>query len=340
MPVDPRSRDAVLLPSSGGAHSAGRRARVTVVGQLARDLALQVDEIPGPRSSADARQRIEALGGKGANQARAVAQLGADAALVAAVGDDAVGHWLLEQARVHGIDVAAVAVRPGAPSALIASVVERNAAWRYITDIPSAMLLSAEDVEAAAPTVAGSDMVIVQLEQPKAAALAAIGIARRAGATVAADGAPRDGEERRAVLKGVDILRADDREAQVLAGRSLDGASDALKAARDLLADGPRLVVLSAGEHGNVFAWEGGELVLPLDEAHPVDTTGAGDAFIAALAVGLAQGAGVRRSARAASRAAAQTVAHLSGQPRLGSELAMFLSPAESAAEDPDLCRR
>lgn len=77
-----------------------------VVGQIARDLVLVVDEVPGPGGSADVRRRREMLGGKGANQAVALAQLGVSAGLVGVVGDDEVGARLLgrtERDRIDGV---------------------------------------------------------------------------------------------------------------------------------------------------------------------------------------------------------------------------------------------
>jgi len=84
-----------------------------VVGQLARDLVLSVDEVPGAGSSAAARGRLEQLGGKGANQAVGLAQLGVRPGLVAVAGDDVIGDQVLSRAGRDGIDVTAVIRRPG-----------------------------------------------------------------------------------------------------------------------------------------------------------------------------------------------------------------------------------
>ncbi len=85
---------------------------VVVVGQLARGLVLVVDQVPGPGESGTVRLRREMLGGKGADQAVALAQLGLRPALVAVAGDDATGPELLAQAKVDGIDVSAVVAVP------------------------------------------------------------------------------------------------------------------------------------------------------------------------------------------------------------------------------------
>ena len=88
--------------------------RIVVAGQIARDLVLVVDELPGAGSTAPVRRRREMLGGKGADQAVAMAQLGLTAALIGVVGADETGGRLLDQARRDGVDVSAVIRRPGA----------------------------------------------------------------------------------------------------------------------------------------------------------------------------------------------------------------------------------
>src|SRR5215469_6843420 len=96
---------------------------VAVFGQLARDLVLVVDRVPEAGESARVLARRETLGGKGANQAVALAQLGMRPALVAAAGDDRAGTAMLRQAGRDGIDVSATARRPGTRTGLIVDVV-------------------------------------------------------------------------------------------------------------------------------------------------------------------------------------------------------------------------
>src|SRR5436305_8461129 len=137
---------------------------VTVVGQLARDLVLVLDALPETGSSGPVRQRRELLGGKGANQAVALAQLGAKPRLVAVTGDDAVGDALLEQARADGIDVSAVARRQGVSTGLIVELLDRRHRWRYLEDLPDPVLLTADDIDAAGAALGGADALIVQLQ--------------------------------------------------------------------------------------------------------------------------------------------------------------------------------
>ncbi|WNM38324.1 PfkB family carbohydrate kinase [Micromonospora halotolerans] len=289
-----------------------------VVGQVARDLVLRVDEVPGPSGTVPVRCRRELLGGKGANQAVGLAQLGVRVGLLGVVGEDEVGDRLLGQARSDGIDVAPVLRRPGTPSALIVDVVDARGRWRYLEDIPEATLLTEADVTGAAGVLRAARAVVVQLQQPLPAALAAARHARAAGRLVVLDGAPDDPDGAAELLSRADVLRADAREAGLL----LDGdppkdAEAGLGAGRDLAARGPALVAVEVAGEGNAFVWPGGELFVPLSETPTVDSTGAGDAFVAAVTAGLLRDDPYPRIARYAVAAAGATVGHAGGRPAL-----------------------
>src|SRR6185437_2904104 len=145
---------------------------VIVFGQIARDLVLVVDAVPTASRSADVYQRRELLGGKGANQAVGLAQLGMRPALAGVVGEDQVGQRLLTQAGQDRVDV--------------------TGQWRYLEDVPAEMLLTEADVTAARHLFLPGRWVSVQLQQPPAVALAAATLAHRVGGKVVLDGAPHE----------------------------------------------------------------------------------------------------------------------------------------------------
>jgi ribokinase len=270
----------------------------TVVGQLARDLVLAVDRLPEAGSAGDAGERFEQLGGKGANQAVALAQLGVRPRLVAVAGDDVIGDVLLDQARRDGIDVGAVIRRRDTLTGLIVELLESGGHWRYVQHLPPEVLLSERDVLGAREVIAGSDAVLVQLQQPAAAALAAAKIGREAGRLVVLDGEVSD----RRLLAFADVIRADEREAKGLDEHVLD--------------EGPSLLALAEAD-ANLFLWRGGRLRLPLTGDKVVDTTGGGDAFTAALTAALLRQIPYAEAAHLATEAAGSTVAHVSGRPNL-----------------------
>jgi ribokinase len=192
-------------------------------------------------------------------------------------------------------------------------------------------------VSRAGPAIAAARAVLVQLQQPGEAALAAIRYAR--GGMRVLDGAPPDEGSREALLARADVVRADTAEARKLTGSALDSPDQALRAGRELLKQGPRLVALAVGEIGNVFVWQDDHVFLPLTDTPVVDTTGAGDAFVAALTTGLLRGEGPHRAARLAVAAAGATVGHPGGRPNLTAEtLAAAASQLRTA--EPQLHRR
>ncbi|MFS8096579.1 PfkB family carbohydrate kinase [Lentzea alba] len=279
---------------------------IVVVGQIARDLVLVVDDVPGPGEAAPVRERREMLGGKGANIAVGLAQLGAAVRLVGVVGDDDVGERLIARAAADGIGTESVVRRAGCATGLIVNVVADG--WRYFEDLPDGVLLRETDIPL--DVVAGAAAVILQLQQPPEVALKA---ARTAQGCVVLDGSPE--RLRDELLACADVVRADHREAELLSGRRIAGADDAIRAAREVMAHGPGLVAFAVDGVGDVFAWDEGELVLPLGDAEVVDTTGGGDAFVAALTFALDRGP--EEAAELAVRASGATVAHPGGRPNL-----------------------
>jgi ribokinase len=310
-------------------------ADVVVFGQLARDLVLVIDDVPGAGQSAPVRQRLEILGGKGANQAVALAQLGTPSALVAVAGDDAVGSGLLRQAKDDGIDVSATVRRARTRTGLIVDVIDGTGRWRYLEQLPPPVLLTPDDVLGAVPLLADAQWASIQLQQPPEAVLTAARAARLAGCTVVLDGAPEGGQHRDELLANAAVVRADARETRLLAGTAIEDLDDARRAAAEIMRHGPHVVALAVGDAGNYFAWRGGDVLLPLSPVPLVDTTGAGDALTAALIAGLRAGYAPERVARLAVAAAAATVGHPGGRPRLtGAALARQVKVQEQAIRE------
>jgi ribokinase len=310
-------------------------ADVVVLGQVGRDLVLRVGALPEAGGSVAVTERREVVGGKGANQAVALAQLGVPVALVGVVGDDGPGAAALGQAAADGIDVSCVVSREGAPTALLVDLVEEGGRRRLVEDVPPEALLTVEDVADAAEQLAACQVLSVQLQQPGDAVRAALARAPDTSFVVA-DGAPEDEETRTALLERADVVRADTGAARSLLGREVSGLDDARDAAADLLITGPRLVVLAVEGEGDLVSWRAGpplgvaaeeleadprwadgELLVPLLGDASVDPTGADDSYVAALTAALLGGAGPEDAAWVAAAAASLTAAHAGGRPSL-----------------------
>jgi ribokinase len=218
--------------------------------------------------------------------------------------------------------VSAVARRARAATGLIVDITDGAGHWRYLEDLPPSVLLSEGDVQSAAHLFDGARWASVQLQQPASAVFAAARLARAAGCRVLIDGAPPAGLSKEELLGVADVVRADAREAELLAGTTIHGAGDAARAAQMILGQGAALAALAVGDEGNYFAWRdpawgSGELLLPLTGTPVADTTGAGDAFTAALIKGLDQYQDPEAAARLAVAAAGTTAGHPGGRPEL-----------------------
>jgi ribokinase len=299
---------------------------VLVIGQVARDLVLAIDRLPEAGASADVHERRELLGGKGANQAVGLRQLGNRVALLGVVGEDDAGSAVLDQARADGIDVSAV-TRRGA-TALLVDLVDADGTRRLFEHVPAPSLVTPDDLSRASGLITGADTVCIQLQQPPEAALAAAQRARAGSARIVLDGAVT--AHRDELLALADVLRMDVAEAALTTDDAVEDVDDARRIADDLLRRGPSLVAVATGD-GDLVAWADGDVFLPHGEVDEVDPTGAGDAFVAGLVTGLRRGLGPADAARLAHRAAGATVGRLGGRPDLAGIVAEGLDAAGRA---------
>ena len=285
---------------------------VTVIGQIGRDIALRTAQLPTPGGSEAVLDRVERLGGKGANQAVGLTQLGVPVTLLGVVGQDRDGAPMLRQADEDGIDVGHVAAR--GETALLVTLIDGSR--RLLEHIPHTSLVTVEDIDRAAAVIEGSDTVSIQLQQPAATVLAAAHRASGAGARVVADGAV-DCDVRDEFLPRVDVLRADAEEAAILAGEPVESVEQATALGRRLLDAGPELIAIALPDAGNLLVWRHGEQFYPPADVTVVDPTGAGDAFVAGLIAGLRCHLEPAQVGEVAARAAASTVTYLGARPDL-----------------------
>ncbi|MBV9353341.1 MAG: bifunctional hydroxymethylpyrimidine kinase/phosphomethylpyrimidine kinase [Mycobacterium sp.] len=287
---------------------------VVVVGQIGRDLVLRSDGLPASGGSSSVVERRELLGGKGANQAVGLAQLGVPVALVGVVGDDPEGRSVLRQASDDGIDTTGVVWR--GQTALLVDLVDEPGSRRLFEDIPDSTLVTVDDLERAAAVFDSADTVSLQLQQPAETVLTAARRARERGARVVADGAPQ-GDIHEELMQLVAVIRADAKEAELMAGEPVGSESAATEFANRLLDSGPDLVAVALPDVGNLLVWRGGSRLFPLPEVEVIDPTGAGDAFVAGMIAALRRGEDATGAGELAVAAASATVQRLGGRPDL-----------------------
>jgi ribokinase len=282
-------------------------ADVFVVGSINQDFVLSVERRPAPGETVTDARLATHNGGKGANQAAAAALLGASVAFLGRVGDDGFGGPLVRSLADKGVDTSLVQEVPGSSTGTAFITVTPDGE-NAITVAPGAnRRLTAEDVDHASEWIQEARVLVAQMEIPPQAVLRAVEVAAGSGTRALINLAPPF-EVPWTLLEKMDPLVVNEHEAAFLLGESVEGVDGALSAAPELLSLGPRSVVVTVGDDGAVFS--GGESAqhLTAPKVEVVDTTGAGDAFVGALAARLADNAPLEDAVAYAVRAGAAAV--------------------------------
>lgn len=288
-------------------------ARICVIGSANVDLTFRTPRFPQPGETLTGHAMHQGMGGKGANQAVAAARLGAEVTFVACVGDDAFGTEALRQYQAEGICTGLVRRDLNQPTGTAAIVVD-DRAENCIIVVPGANAgLTPEDVKHAALAIEQADAVVCQLETPLEATREAFRIARAAGKLTILTPAPAI-ELPDELLRLCDVCIPNRTEIEVLTGIAVNTLDDAYAAVKSLMSRGVRSVAITMGREGAFVADETDRLHVPAIQVDAVDTTGAGDAFTAALAVSLAEGETLMESVHRASLVAAITVTRIGTQ--------------------------
>jgi ribokinase len=264
--------------------------RITVVGSYATGLTMKVERMPSTGETLLGTGYRVDYGGKGSNQAVGCARLGAIISFVARIGTDPFGEMALSLYRDEGIDITHVKRTTDAPTGVGFIIVEATTGNNCITIDPGANeLLTAAEVVQSETAFASSSVVLTQLEIPVAGAEAALACGRERGAVTILNPAPVRPLPT-SLLQLVDILTPNQTEANVLAGLSPTADVEPETVARELIRGGVKQVVITLGERGALIVTEKSCTHVAAIRILAVDTTGAGDAFNAGMATGLACG--------------------------------------------------
>jgi ribokinase len=273
-------------------------ARIAVVGSYATGLTMKVERMPSTGETLLGTGYRVDYGGKGSNQAVGCARLGGQVSFIARIGKDPFGEMALRLYRDEGIDVAHVTQTADAPTGVGFIIVEASSGHNCITIDPGANeLLTSGDVSGCEAAFSSAAVVLTQLEIPVAAAEAALACGRAQGAATILNPAPVRSLPP-SVLQLIDVLTPNETEARVLAGHSPDAAVAPEEVARELIRSGVKQVVMTLGEKGALIVTATSSAHVPAIQMSAVDTTGAGDAFNAGLAVAMACGNSLEAAVR------------------------------------------
>jgi ribokinase len=290
-----------------------RRPAVTVLGSLNTDISLLVPHLPGPGETVLAAAGATfGAGGKGANQAVAAARLGAAAEMVGCCGADEFGARLRSGLQAEGIGVAGLRAVPGAASGL--ALITVDPAGENSIAVAAGANGLAGDAEVAAAFAVPCDVLVLSAEIPAPVLGAALRRARSAGVRTLLNLAPVPDGAAGLVAERPDWLVVNAQEAAALGGRSPGGVAAAAGLAARL---GGGHAVVTLGAAGAVLAGPSGTAAVPGFRVTAVDTVGAGDAFVGALAVVLAGGLDPAAAVTAACAAGAAAATRRGAQAAL-----------------------
>ncbi|MFN0096829.1 MAG: ribokinase [Dehalococcoidia bacterium] len=287
-----------------------RPPKLVVLGSCTVDLVLQMPRLPLAGETLFADRSGIFPGGKGLNAAVAASRLGATSAVIGRVGDDALGALLRETLRAEGVNDADVTVDTRTPSGVAVPVVLPGGGNSILAAPGANLTLGVDQAEASRGLIAEADVLVAQFETPMTAVVVAAAIARAAGTRFLLNPAPAQPLPPE-LWPLVDVLVVNEVEAAMLA----PSARDPLGQAMALAANGPRLVAVTLGPDGVVWAGDDGNGASAALPVTAVDTVGAGDAFCAALAVGLAEGRATADAVRFASVVAGLSVTKVGAAP-------------------------
>ena len=300
---------------------------LVVIGSLNLDFVVAVPQLPKPGETVAGPRAERRPGGKGANQACAAARLGATVRLAGLVGDDTIGSELLSAVGAGGVDVSHVAVLHGSSTGMAFIAVDESGENMITVASGANRCLTPEALAGRAGLRAllhGASALLLQLETPLPASVAAAHAARELGIPVVLNAAPcpaHRAPELTRLLQLTDALIVNESEAASLADTADPTA---------LLPLGPTVAVVTLGRSGASAANAAGRVDVPGFVVPSVDTVGAGDTFCAQFAVAWASGTplpeAVRRSC--AAGALATTTAGAQSNALTPGSVAVLLSRA------------
>lgn len=304
-----------------------RRPVITVVGSIHIDYTVKLPRLPSIGETVIGLDFKKSPGGKGANQAVAAARLGAETYMVSRVGADEDGRILLDNLRINGVHTEYVKIDPVSYTGIALIMVDAQGRNMIAVASGTDARVSKEDVDSAMNCIRRSDIVLTQLEIPIETTVYALERAYEAGVKTILNPAPYRSLPRD-VYRKISVLTPNRVELSMLTGMPTRDLKEIEIAARSILDLGVEVVIVTLGEEGALIVDSSSSTHVEAIRVEAVDTTGAGDAFNAALAVALAEGRSLKESVFIANAAAALKITKMGAQEGLPkrSELESFLS--------------
>lgn len=265
------------------------------------DFVAYVEEMPTKGETVLAKSFELVSGGKGANQAFAAGRLGADVSMIGAVGNDEYGRTLIKNLNKANVDTKSIVVMDSVPTGR-AHIAVNIAGNNSIIVIPGTnSMLTPVIIDENIQLLDDCSIVMLQLETPIETACYVARLARERGKIVILDPAPAVRNLPLELFQSVDIIKPNEHELETLTGMPANTMEEMQLAAQSLLKLGVKTVVVTAGKCGALLVTKDCCINYPVEDVKVVDTTAAGDSFIAALAYALSDGMDIESAIQTAN---------------------------------------
>lgn len=299
---------------------------IVVVGSLNMDLVVQTSRLPLGGETIMGTAFHEIPGGKGANQAVAMARLGASVKMIGKIGNDGFGTSLLSTLKVDGVDTTAIEAVEGQSTGVALITLQDSGENSIIVVSGANGEVSPSDIEKNQTAIREAGIVVAQLEVPIDTVAKALQTAKEGGAYTILNPAPAQLLSQE-ILSHVDLLTPNETELALISQMPVTDMLSIRHAAQALINQGVKALVVTLGSEGSLYLNNKGEsLYQKAFEVKAIDTTAAGDSFTAGLAVCMNQGLSMGEALEFASKVGALTVQTLGAQSSLPSlkEVQMF----------------
>ena len=291
-----------------------------VFGSINMDLVARTPRLPAPAETITGHEFFTAPGGKGANQAVAAARLNTPTKMIGRVGGDSFGRELRQKLQNAGVDTSAVWIDAEVSSG-VAIIAVDDEAQNNIIIIPGANgRVGQADIDRLREHLTGAKMLLLQLEVPLEATIAAAQLAHEHGLTVVLDPAPaRDLPDE--LFAVTDIITPNEVEAAQLTGLEAKTKHQAIEAAALLVEKGVKTAIIKMGALGAAYASRSGDTIdqgfVTAFQVKAVDTVAAGDAFNGGFATAVIEGKNFEEAIRWGAAAGALSATKAGAQPSL-----------------------
>ena len=280
--------------------------KICVIGSLNMDLVVNVDEMPKKGQTLIGSQFKEVPGGKGANQAVAMARLNGNVSMIGKVGNDGFGQTLVNALKKDNVNTDYIKVEEG-PSGVALITVDKNAENSIVVAPGANFRVLKEDIDKSIDAIKESDIVVVQLETLLDTIKYVLQESKKLGKYTILNPAPAvklDDD----IIKNVDLLTPNETELEILSGLKIENEDDIIKAAEIMIQKGVKQLIVTLGSKGSLYIDKDNIKFKKSYKVDALDTTAAGDSYTGALAVAFSQDKDIEEAMDFASRVGALCV--------------------------------